>query len=203
MPIQLLRGNELIKTENVASFVNRATSDWALAKEILQMSVGLQQKYYDHKHRDVGFKVRDLVLLSTRNLKMKGTPGKLQRKFVEPFQVIESIGQQAYRLSLPDDWKIHPVFHVSLLKKWNTVNLHEDLPVTQDDIPDVDEPYYEIEKILSWGKVKRNNKILKEYLVLWKGYPIEDSIWIQAQQFSHTRQLQEYLKKDKPQEEKM
>ena len=64
----------------------------------------------------MGYKVGDLVLLSTRNLKMKGTPGKFQKRFVGPFQVIETIGEQAYRLALPDDWKIHPVFHVSLLK---------------------------------------------------------------------------------------
>ena len=158
MPLQLIRGNESISTESVASFINRVTSDWELAKENLQRSVGIQKKYYDRRHRDVKYKVGDLVLLSTRNLKMKGTPGKLQRRFVGPFRVIETIGQQAYRLSLPEDWKIHPVFHVSLLKNWNTVNLQEDLPISQDDVPDVEEPYYEIEKILRWRKVKRKNK---------------------------------------------
>ena len=77
-----------------------------------------------------------------------------------PFQVIETIGQQAYKLSLPEDWKIHPVFHVSLLKDWRTASLWEDQPITTD-VPDVEEPYYEIERILRWIKVKRNKKILK------------------------------------------
>ena len=54
-------------------FVRRVTSDWELARENLQRSVGLQQKYYDRRHRDIHYKVGDLVLLSTRNLKMKGT----------------------------------------------------------------------------------------------------------------------------------
>ena len=126
MPVQLLEGNEKISTESVASFIRRITSDWELARENLQRSVGLQQKYYDRKHRDVTYKGGDLVLLSTRNLKMKGTPGKLQQRFVGPFRVIEAIGQQASRLSLPTNWKIHPVFHMSLLKHWNSVNLQED-----------------------------------------------------------------------------
>ena len=134
---------------------------------------------------------------------MKGTPGKLQRRFVGPFQVTETIGQQAYRLSLPQDWKIHPVFHVSLLKKWNTADLQEDQPITQDDVPEVEEPYYEIEKILRWRKVKRNNKNVKQYLVIWKGYPVEDAMWIEADQFSHPNQLQSYLQEDQPQEEKL
>ena len=110
MPIQLLKGDESTKMESVASFVQRVTSDWNLAWENLQRSVGLQQKYYDQKHRDIHYNVGDLVLLSTRNSKMKGTPAKLQRRFVGPFKVIETIGQQAYKLSLPKDWKIHRCF---------------------------------------------------------------------------------------------
>ena len=141
MPVQLLEGNERISTESVATFIRRITSDWELARENLKRSVGLQQKYYDRKHRDIKYKVGDLVLLSTINLKMKGTPGKLQRRFVGPFRVIETIGQQAYRLSLPEDWKIHSVFHVSLLKDWKSVNLQEDLPVSQEDVPEVEDPY--------------------------------------------------------------
>ena len=203
MPIQLLCGNERVSTESVASFIQRVTSDWELARGNLKKSVELQQKYYDKKHRDIRFKVGDMVLLSTRNLKMKGIPGKLQKRFVGPFQVVEAIGQQAYRLSLPETWKIHSVFHVSLLKKYNAAELHEDQPVSQDDVPEVEEPYYEIEKILRWRKVKRKNKIYKQYLVLWKGYPVEDAMWIEADQFSHPNQLQDYLKEDQPQEEKV
>ena len=136
-PIQLFRGNELAKTESVASFVQRVALDWKLARESLERLVSLQKKYYDKKHRDVGYKVGDLVLLSTRNLKVKGTPGKLQKRFVEPFQVIEIIGEQAYRLALPEDWKIHPVFHVSLLRTWKAADVHEDQAVLRDDIPEV------------------------------------------------------------------
>ena len=84
MPMQLLEGNEKISTESVASFIRRVTSDWELARENLKRSVGLQQKYYDRRHRDVIHKVGDLVLLSTRNLKMKGPQGNFSEDLWGP-----------------------------------------------------------------------------------------------------------------------
>ena len=61
MSIQLLKGDESTKIESVASFVQRVTSDWNVARQNLQRSVGLQEKYYDQKHRDVYYNVGDLV----------------------------------------------------------------------------------------------------------------------------------------------
>ena len=128
-----------------------------MAIENLKRSVDLQAKYYDKKHRDIKFDEGDLLLLSTRNLKMKGVPGKLRKRFVGPFKVEQRIGQQAYRLSLPKIWKIHPVFHISFLKKWNTTSLQEEDAPADDDL-EVEDPYYEIEKILRWRKVKNAAK---------------------------------------------
>ena len=94
------------------------------------------------------------------------------------------------------------MFHVSLLKNWRTANLQEDQLVTTNDVPEVEEPYYEIEKILRWRQSKREKKILKEYLVLWRGYPMEEATWIQAEQFSRPGLLENYLDEDNPEEEK-
>ncbi|XP_068332823.1 uncharacterized protein [Pyrus communis] len=42
---------------------------------------------------------------------------KLHPKYYRPFEVKERIGLVAYRIQLPDSWRIYSVFHVSCLKK--------------------------------------------------------------------------------------
>ena len=42
---------------------------------------------------------------------------KLSFNFFGPFAITEHIGQVAYRVALPETSTIHPVFHVSLLRK--------------------------------------------------------------------------------------
>ena len=99
-PIQLLRGSEITNTESVAAFTQRVASDWKLARQNLERSVQSQAKYYNKKRKDVHYQAGDLVLLSTRNIRLKGTPAKLQKRFVGPFQITEVIGTAGLQIGL-------------------------------------------------------------------------------------------------------
>ena len=163
-------------------------------------SVQQQAKWYDALHRPVSYKEGDLVLLSTTNLQFKGIATKLRSKFVGPFRITECIGSQSYRLDLPSTWRVHNVFHVSLLKHWRE-DMYRRYPapeptrVEEEDDQDV----YEVEKFLRWRYRKTQNRKKREFLVLWKGYPIEEASWIPEDNITYKDQLQEELDEGNPQ----
>ena len=74
------------------------------------------------KHRvDRQFSVGDLVWLKIQPYARSSVASrvctKLGYRYFGPYEVESRVGQVAYKLKLPDHSKVHPVFHVSLLKK--------------------------------------------------------------------------------------
>jgi len=69
----------------------------------------------------VSFAIGDFVYLKRHPYRMKSLATrvnhKLEARFYGPFEVLERIGEVAYRLKLSKSAKIHPAFYVSLLKK--------------------------------------------------------------------------------------
>ena len=51
--------------------------------------------------------------------------------------------------------------------------------------------------------MKRGRHIKKEYLVLWKDYPIEEAQWVPTENFMRLAELQKYIEDDDPQEKKI
>ena len=73
----------------------------------------------DRSRRDEKFEVGDEVVLSTCNICVnQHLPSKLRRRWIGPYRVAKMISLVAYGLDLPPTWRIHPVFHVSNLKRF-------------------------------------------------------------------------------------
>ena len=67
------------------------------------------------------WKVGDKVWLNNKNLKLHYQSKKLAPKRDGPFEIEQVLSPSTYKLCLPPTWKMHPVFHASLLSTyWET-----------------------------------------------------------------------------------
>ena len=125
----------------------------------------------------------------------------MQWRFVGPFEVIRKISNAAYELKLPDAWRIHPVFHISLLKPWRESTWSTPVDLQWDEVEPEPEPVYEVEKLLGWQTVQVGRRKSREFLVTWTGYPLEEAMWIPEKNFTYPRLIKQMMQRDKPVEE--
>ena len=71
--------------------------------------------YYDQYQSQVPFKVGDKVLLKRKDLKIKQSAAKLSAKNFGPYKIVKQVGPVDFKLQLPPQNKVHPVFHASKL----------------------------------------------------------------------------------------
>ena len=92
-----------------------------LLKEHLSNAHAIMKAAKDSDRRDVSFKEGDLVYLKLRPYRMRALlkrfNEKLAPKSFGPYPIIKQINAVAYKLALPIDCRIHPVFLASQLKK--------------------------------------------------------------------------------------
>ncbi|KAL3501242.1 hypothetical protein ACH5RR_035691 [Cinchona calisaya] len=93
-----------------------------LARASLQKAAKKMKKWADEKRRFLEFEEGDLVLVKIHSiLRYRKVHKGLFRRYEGPFKVLRRVGKVAYKVELPSKLKLHPVFHVSLLKPY-----HED-----------------------------------------------------------------------------
>ena len=123
---------------------------------------------------------------------------KLEAKFFGSFWVLHFVEKQVYKLELPKKWKIHDVFHVSLLEQDTTKKEWDDNAVELDTGDNSRE--YKVEAI--WDSVVYARELELGYLpgfyylVSWKGYPEEENTWELASAVQHLRKLISSFHKD-------
>ncbi|KAJ1588967.1 hypothetical protein NDA15_001022 [Ustilago hordei] len=143
---------------------------------------------YNRKHKDIEFKVGDMVYINRRNWKTRRPTPKLDTRFAGPYPVQERVGRRAYRITLPANLRVHDVFHVSMLEPARTSSLPQraEQP-TMPPLPDEDLDF-EVEALID----KRSHNGTTEYKVLWRGYSEEAASWEPVENLNCPDLIQEY-----------
>ena len=131
------------------------------------------------KHRDTPkYAVGDRVWLDGRNLRTDQPTSKLAPRRHGPFAIAQVMSPISYRLELPHQWHIHPVFHTDLLTPYRETKMHgENYQRPPPELVDNEEEF-EVEAILDSQTFGRGRKL--QYLVKWLGYPDSDNQWEDA-----------------------
>ena len=161
----------------------------AEAKASLRKAQNRQKSYADRSRRAVKYSLDDYVWLSTKNIRFSQVPSsKFLPRYLGPFRIIKLVGPRdpdtqeirevtACKLELPPTFRIHPVFHVCLLKPYVPDGRPIHRPPTEVDMDGV--PTYVAEAIVGekLTKEKDRDEMVRYFKVHWKGYTPESDSW--------------------------
>ena len=137
------------------------------------------------------WKVGDKVWLEATNLRIPYPSRKLAPKRHGPFEIAQVLSPLMYHLRLPSTWKIHDVFHATLLSPYHQTEAHgSSFSRPPPDIIDSDEEY-KVDHIAS----HKGSPGRQLYLTAWKGYPSSENTWEPEVNLRHAPTILQAYKK--------
>ncbi|KAL5838964.1 hypothetical protein ACOSQ4_011572 [Xanthoceras sorbifolium] len=160
--------------------IEETTSKVRIIQERLKVVQSRQKSYADLHRREVEYEIGDYVFLKVtpmRGVTRFGVKGKLAPRYIGPFEIIERVGQVAYRLNLPAQLgHVHNVFHVSMLRKYTAdpshIVPHSEIPL-REDVTYEEQPLRILAREI---KVLRNREI-RMVKVLWQNHTGDEATW--------------------------
>ena len=133
----------------------------------------------DKKRRPMELQVGDAVLVKLQPYRQNSVAlrknQKLGLRYFGPFKVVNKISAVAYKLQLPEHAQIHPVFHISLLKKFkgDSSKPYLPMPLTTADVGPIIPP----QVILATRTIKQGEMLIPQVLVQWQGTDSTEATW--------------------------
>jgi hypothetical protein len=171
------------EARDARKWAKRLQEIWKTAQQQATRAQEGQKRQADRHRREVDFTIGDQVFITTRNWQLGRPSRKLADLASGPFEIVEKVGH-AYRLKLPENLKVHPIFNPSKLRLASKTS-----PLTgqlQDPPPPelIEESQeWEVEKVLA----SRLHYRKLQYRVKWIGYD-EDWTWYPASNLKNAPQ---------------
>ena len=151
--------------------------------------------HYDRKHTPISLKEGDFAFLRLHhgyNIPANTTiTRKLGQQYAGPFKVLRKVGRLAYKLDVPEHWRVHPVFSIAMLEPSPSPGsdpYERPVPEQPDSVfveGDTDtQKSWEVERVLD----KKDNR----YLIRWKGWDSAYDQWRTKAQVNAPDLIKEY-----------
>ena len=164
------------KYEGAKKFMTKIREIQKKAKAALGKVQEEMKKYIDRKRGEADeYKVGDLVILSTKDLKYQMVSRRTERlmeRFVGPYKIKKIVSLNTVELELPAIIKTHSVVNVSRIQQYvgqvEGQKKEQSTPVVIER-----EEKWKVKKILNKQQIREKDK----YLVQWKGFIAESDTW--------------------------
>jgi len=183
------------KYKAAGKFIEKIKKIQKEAKAALEKAQEEMKKFGDRRRgKGEEYKVGDLVLLSTKDLKWQMEEKRLEKLtecFVGLYKVKGIISSNAIELELPNSIKIHPVVNVSRVQLYKS-QIKEQKKIPPKLVIIEGEEEFEVEKILN----KRTVRGKKKFLVRWKGYIAGEDTWENRENLENAKELVEEFERE-------
>uniref|UniRef100_A0A8C6PG22 Gypsy retrotransposon integrase-like protein 1 n=1 Tax=Nothobranchius furzeri TaxID=105023 RepID=A0A8C6PG22_NOTFU len=174
---------------SVPQFLRCARRTWATTRAALDRTAQRNKQLADRRRRPAPvYILGQSVWLPSKDIPLNAATRKLSPRCKGPFKVLDVPSSTTVRLDLPQTLRVHPVFHVSLVKPVVTSSL---CPTPAPPPP---------ARMHEGGLVYTVRKILDsrprgrgmQYLVDWEGYGPEERSWVPRSFIVDPSLIQEY-----------
>ena len=179
------------KSFSAESFIEHVHTIHDIVSKKLALSYESYKLSADVHKREIFFKEGDLLMVKIHPHRLPKLYSKPQLKSYGPFKILSKINDNAYIVDIPNDWGISNSFNISDLVEFHE---SEDIPNEMFSSPTPLENEDSQNSFLSPNLVSNVGLIDKiidhrtiitdskeddyEFLVQWKGKPINDGSWI-------------------------
>jgi len=127
LPNQVLLGYDItLNPDLVSSVINKTAEEHVktMEQQWVQATAALNEAAEQSGMPPAQYLPRNQVWLEGKNLHLPFQATKLAPKRYGPFKIIKEISPIVFQLGLPISWKIHDVFHASLLLPYSETTAH-------------------------------------------------------------------------------